>query len=67
MAELFRGIAAMPAVGALVGALYQLARDHAAHERQVELQRKKQFFDLAVTFYATGTFLCDGDVVKLFK
>ncbi|HDS15750.1 MAG TPA: hypothetical protein ENN66_03900, partial [Proteobacteria bacterium] len=49
ISELFKGITAMPAVGALIGALYQLLRDHAAHERQIQLQNKKHSFDLAVT------------------
>lgn len=47
--DVFRGIAAMPAVGALIGILYQSMRDLSAHERQSQLQDKKHFFDLAVT------------------
>ncbi|EHK2875280.1 hypothetical protein J7X17_004681, partial [Vibrio parahaemolyticus] len=45
--EVFRGIAATPAVGSLVAALYQLVRDNAAHERSQELNLQKQNLALA--------------------
>ncbi len=47
--EIFRGIAAMPAVGSITYVLYQLVRDQAQYEKQIEIQRKQQFFSLGVT------------------
>lgn len=49
MDNIFRGIAATPAVGALFIALYQIFRDQAAYEKELELQRQQQFFNLGVT------------------
>ena len=46
---LFKGIFATPAVLALISALFQLMRDHAAHERSLELQQKQQIFTLGAT------------------
>jgi hypothetical protein len=43
------GIAAIPGVGSLIAALYQLLRDQANYEKQMALQRQQQFFNLAVT------------------
>lgn len=43
---LFKGIFATPAVLAMIGALFQLLRDHAAHERSLELQRRQHIFTL---------------------
>jgi hypothetical protein len=53
--ELFKGIATMPVVGALIGAIYQIFRDQAAHEKQLELLRRKQIFDLALTSHMANT------------
>jgi hypothetical protein len=53
--ELFKSIAAMPAIGVLIGVLYQTARDHIAHEKQIELQKKRQFFDLGATSHMANT------------
>lgn len=53
--ELFKGIAAMPAVSVLIGVLYQTARDQIAHEKQIELQKKRQFFDLGATSHMANT------------
>lgn len=47
--ELLRGMAGTPAIGALILALWQLFRDEAAHEKQLELENQKQFFSLSVT------------------
>lgn len=47
--EIFKGIFATPALLAMIGALFQLARDHAAHESKVDLQRKQQIFNLGAT------------------
>lgn len=46
---LFKGIFATPAVLAMIGALFQLLRDHTAHERSLELQRRQQIFTLGAT------------------
>lgn len=55
--EIFRGIFATPALLALIGALYQLARDHAEHERTLDVQRRQQLFDLgAMSHMANVTF-----------
>lgn len=47
--EIFKGIFATPALLAMIGALYQLTRDHAAHESKLDLQRKQQIFNLGAT------------------
>lgn len=47
--EIFKGIFATPALVAMFGALFQLARDHAAHEGMLDLQRKQQIFNLGAT------------------
>lgn len=49
MDELFKGIASTPAIAALFASVYQLMRDHAAYEKQLELLRKQQFFSLGIT------------------
>lgn len=46
--ESFRGIFALPGVGALLVALFQVFRDQTAHEKSLELQNKQQFFNLGV-------------------
>jgi hypothetical protein len=55
ISEFFKGISSIPLAGTLIGALYQIFRDQAEHEKQLELQRKKQFFDLAVTSHMANT------------
>lgn len=47
--KIFKGIAATPGVFALLGVLYQIFRDRASFEKQMELQRKQHFFNLGVT------------------
>ncbi|MBI3545536.1 MAG: hypothetical protein HY081_02915 [Gammaproteobacteria bacterium] len=47
--ELFKSIAALPAVGALVGALYQIFRDQSLFEKQEYLQRQQQIFNLGAS------------------
>ena len=44
-----RYAALAPGVAALFGALFQLLRDHASHERQLELREREQLFSLSVT------------------
>ncbi|EKO3922510.1 hypothetical protein MRM63_14690 [bacterium 19MO03SA05] len=45
--EIFRGVATIPAVGALIAALYQIVRDHSAHERNKELILQRENLTLA--------------------
>lgn len=47
VAELFKGFAAVPGVGALLNVLFQLWKDERAHERAVELLHRQQDFALA--------------------
>jgi hypothetical protein len=47
--EILRGVIALPGVGALLVVLYQLLRDHAAFERELELKRRDHLFTLSVT------------------
>ena len=46
--EILRGIMSLPGVAALLAAVYQLIRDQAAHERAVDLQQRRQLFNLGV-------------------
>lgn len=47
--DIFKGIASLPAIGALISIIYQILKDQAAFERQLKLQRKQQFYNTAVT------------------
>lgn len=47
--EVFKGVAAIPGIGSLIIALYQLFRDQASYEKQIALQQQQQFFNLGVT------------------
>jgi len=47
--DFLKGIITLPAVGALAAALFQILRDQASHEKQLQLQKKEQFFNLSVT------------------
>lgn len=53
--EIYRGIASLPCVGALVAALYQLFRDNAVHQRAIELQNEQQLFNLGATSHMANT------------
>ena len=44
-----RQVLALPGVAALIGALYQLLRDEAQHQKNLLIQAAKQEFDLAIT------------------
>ena len=44
--DFFKGLASIPAFGALVSALWQMWRDQVAHERAVELLNREQDFAL---------------------
>ncbi len=45
--DLFKGLASIPGVGALLNVLLQLWRDQRSHERAVELLHRQQDFALA--------------------
>lgn len=47
--DIIRGIAGTPAIGALVAAVYQILKDHASHQKKIELQQKQLSFSLGVT------------------
>lgn len=47
--DILRGIYASPGILALFGALYQIIRDQNAHERNLELQKRQQIFNLGAT------------------
>jgi len=44
--EILQGIYASPGILALFGVLYQLIRDNAAHDRNLEIQLKQQIFNI---------------------
>ena len=46
--EIFKGFTAVPGIGALLAVAVQILRDRIAYEREKELQRKQQFFNLGV-------------------
>lgn len=48
-AEISRQLVAMPGGLALIGCLYQMIRDEAAHQKELLLQQDQQLFDLAAT------------------
>jgi len=55
--DLFKGFASTPGVAALIAVLYQLIRDEAAYERQLEIQQEQQVFSLgAMSHMANVTF-----------
>jgi hypothetical protein len=49
IAEIFKGIVVMPAVGAMFAAIFQLVRDDAAHVRKKEILIKEQHYSLAAS------------------
>jgi hypothetical protein len=55
ISEGYKGIAALPSVGGLVAALFQLIRDHSAHQRKLELQNEQQLFNLGATSHMANT------------
>lgn len=50
-----RQVLALPGVASLIGALYQLLRDEAQHQRNLVIQESKQEFDLAITSHMANT------------
>ncbi len=53
--DLFKGIIASPAVGALIGALYQILRDQAAFEKQKYFDGRKRIFDIGAASHMANT------------
>jgi transcription termination factor NusB len=47
--DIFKGAVAVPGGVSLIGALYQMFRDEAAYQKQAELQRQQQIYNLSVT------------------
>ena len=47
--EFMHGIAASPAIVALISVVYQIFRDHATYEKTLALQRDQQHFTLGIT------------------
>lgn len=47
--DVLRGILSLPGVLSLLAVIYQLIRDHAAFERELEIRRQDQVFTLSVT------------------
>ncbi len=46
---IFKGVYASPGLLALFGVLYQILRDQSAHERNLEIQKKQQIFNIGAT------------------
>lgn len=52
--DILQSIAGNVGIAALIGALFQLFRDHAAHEREVLLRRDDQQFQVGVTSHMSN-------------
>ncbi|MDI5986271.1 hypothetical protein QLQ85_15870 [Halomonas sp. M4R5S39] len=55
ISEVYRGVAALPSVGGLAVALFQLIRDRSAHQRKLELQNEQNLFNLGATSHMANT------------
>ncbi len=55
ISEQYKGIAALPSVGGLAAALFQLIRDSSLHRRNIELQNERQLFNLGATSHMANT------------
>lgn len=53
--DVFKGIASLPGVAGLAAALLQLVRDHAAHQRNLEIQKEQQLFNLGATSHMANS------------
>jgi hypothetical protein len=53
--DIYKGIASLPGVAGLVAALFQLVRDHAAHQRNLEIQQEQQLFNLGATSHMANS------------
>ncbi len=55
ISELYKGIVALPSVGGLAAALFQLLRDHSAQQQKQQLQSEQQLFNLGATSHMANT------------
>jgi hypothetical protein len=55
ISDYFKGLAALPSVVGLLIGLFQLERDHSAHERNLQLQNEHQLFNLGATSHMANT------------
>ncbi|MPS33678.1 MULTISPECIES: hypothetical protein [unclassified Salinivibrio] len=53
--DVYKGIASLPGVSGLAAALFQLVRDHAAHQRNLEIQQEQQLFNLGATSHMANS------------
>lgn len=53
--NVFKGIASLPGVAGLTFALFQLVRDHATHQRNIEIQQEQQLFNLGATSHMANS------------
>lgn len=53
--DIYRGIALLPGIAGLFAALFQLVRDHAAHQRNLEIQQEQQIFNLGATSHMANS------------
>jgi len=53
--DIYKGIASIPGVGGLAVALFQLVRDNAHHQRNLEMQQGQQVFNLGATSHMANT------------
>ena len=53
--ETFRGIAVLPSVAGLAAAIFQLLRDYSSYQRNIEIQKKQQLFNLGATSHMANT------------
>ncbi|MCL2920040.1 hypothetical protein [Shewanella litorisediminis] len=53
--DVYKGIASLPGVAGLAAALFQLIRDHAAHQRNLEIQQGQQLFNLGATSHMANS------------
>jgi hypothetical protein len=54
VSQTFKGVASLPGTGALAAVAFHMLRDKIEYEREKELQRKQQFFNLGVTSHMAG-------------
>jgi len=71
--ESIRALAAVPAIGSLFGALFQLARDRIAHERSLLVLESQNTFSIGATSHMAGvafdkySAFCEEYVAEMFN
>lgn len=53
--DVYKGIASLPGIAGLAAALFQLIRDHAAHQRNLQIQQEQQLFNLGATSHMANS------------